>query len=159
MSPAPADPQPSVRGGGGILTRPGAGGGTEIMLVHRPKYDDWSLPKGKAKKGESLRDTAVREVTEETGVVPRVITALGATRYIDHRSRPKTVWYWLMEPTDETGHLEPDVDVAVWMDLEQAITTLSYSHDMHFVVGVAGRLAASVGAERETREADLELVS
>ena len=69
-----------------------------VAVVHRPKYDDWSLPKGKLDPGEAWEAAALREVLEETGIACRLGPELGAARYLDRHGRPKTVRYWAMEP-------------------------------------------------------------
>src|SRR5205823_11775473 len=91
-----------VRAAGGLVVR-NAGGEPQVLLVHRPKYDDWSLPKGKADPGETDEETAAREVEEETGLRCRLGVELPAVEYHDRYGRPKRVRYWLMEPEDATG--------------------------------------------------------
>ena len=71
---------------------------SEIVLVHRPKYDDWSLPKGKLDPGEGFEEAALREVEEETGLRSSLGRELGETRYNDRKGRSKLVRYWLMTP-------------------------------------------------------------
>ena len=71
--------------------------GIEILVVHRPRYDDWSLPKGKLDPGETELECAVREVEEETGFVGAVGDELSTVAYVDHKNRPKTVRYWMLE--------------------------------------------------------------
>src|SRR4029078_5504381 len=75
-----------------------ADGVREVLLVHRPKYNDWSLPKGKAHSVELREQSALREVEEETGLRCRLGTEVGKTRYRDSQGRSKVVRYWLMEP-------------------------------------------------------------
>jgi len=82
-----------VRAAGGVVIRDGA-----VVLVHRPKYDDWTFPKGKAEEGESDEDCALREVHEETGLRCALAEELGATEYVDGSGRPKRVRWWRMEP-------------------------------------------------------------
>src|SRR5215469_10943083 len=66
----------------------------KVVLVHRPKYDDWSFPKGKCDEGESDEECALREVEEETGLRCELLDEIGKTSYIDSKGRPKTVRYW-----------------------------------------------------------------
>jgi 8-oxo-dGTP diphosphatase len=69
-----------VRAAGGLLLRPGSGGALEVALVHRPKYDDWSFPKGKLVAGETFEEAALREVEEETGYRARLDREIPGTR-------------------------------------------------------------------------------
>src|SRR5689334_12905132 len=84
-----------VRAAGGLVVRDGVDGAT-IAVVHRPRYDDWTFPKGKCDPGESFEATARREVAEETGLDCELGPEIGATRYVDNRGRSKLVRYWLM---------------------------------------------------------------
>ena len=93
----------TVRAAGGIVVRHRDDGVVEILLVHRPAYDDWSFPKGKCEDGESEEEAAVREVEEETGLRCILAGELATTRYRDGRGRPKTVRYWLMTPLAGTS--------------------------------------------------------
>jgi 8-oxo-dGTP pyrophosphatase MutT (NUDIX family) len=118
----------TVRAAGGVVTRAGEHG-PEVLLVHRPRYDDWSLPKGKADPGEAPTDTAWREVLEETGYACRVGPAILEVGYRDHRDRPKTVQYYAMHV--ERGAFVPndEVDAVSWCSFEDADLRLSYPHD------------------------------
>jgi 8-oxo-dGTP diphosphatase len=107
---------------------------TQILIVHRPKYDDWSFPKGKADLGESIEETALREVREETGIDTRIIDQLPAVRYIYEGServpRHKVVYYFLMEPSSGSIVVnEYEIDRAEWVDPWQALDRLTYDHD------------------------------
>jgi 8-oxo-dGTP diphosphatase len=82
-----------VRAGGGIVWRRGAGGRIEIVLVHRPAYDDWSFPKGKLHPGETEAQAALREVQEEIGLRCRLGREVGTSAYRDPKRRPNTVRY------------------------------------------------------------------
>jgi 8-oxo-dGTP diphosphatase len=87
-------PEPAsaaVRAAGGAIWRRSPAGDLEVVLVHRPQYDDWSLPKGKVDPGESDEQAAAREIQEETGIVPRLGPELPSTRYRDRFGRPKLV--------------------------------------------------------------------
>ena len=87
---------PVVRAAGGVVVR-GTGAATEVLLVHRPAYDDWTFPKGKGEPGESDEECAVREVEEETGLLCTLGRELASTEYVDGKGRPKSVRYWVME--------------------------------------------------------------
>jgi 8-oxo-dGTP pyrophosphatase MutT (NUDIX family) len=128
-----------IRAAGGVVLRTGdgtgAGGGREVLLVHRPKYDDWSLPKGKADGREKPDRTALREVEEETGLRCRLGPEVGKTRYRDSQGRAKVVRYWLMEPESDAHAAASDfvpnreVDAVRWCSFDDARALLSYDHD------------------------------
>jgi 8-oxo-dGTP pyrophosphatase MutT (NUDIX family) len=123
----------TVRAAGGIVLRCTPGGDWQVLLIHRPRYDDWSLPKGKADAGESDEETALREVEEETGLRCTLGAPAGRTRYRDSKGRDKVVHYWLMEPASDTADLEfvanDEVDAVQWCSVAEATERLSYSHD------------------------------
>ena len=83
-----------------MVWRPAPGGAPELVVIHRPRYDDWSLPKGKLDPGESFEDAALREVEEEIGVRCRLGAELPPVAYRDNKGRAKVVRYWLMEAVD-----------------------------------------------------------
>ncbi|MEW6476140.1 MAG: NUDIX hydrolase [Actinomycetota bacterium] len=119
-----------VRAAGGLVWRRDGEGPIRILVVHRPRYDDWSLPKGKADPGESDADCALREVREETGLVCRLGPELPSTSYRDNKGRPKTVRYWAMEPVGEGGFTpNAEIDEIRWLPAAEAVKLLSYDHD------------------------------
>jgi 8-oxo-dGTP diphosphatase len=100
------------------------------MLVHRPKYDDWTFPKGKVEKGESSEDAALREVVEESGWRCELGPELQSTRYKDGEGREKVVRWWEMWAR-ERGPWEPgdEVDDVVWVPLSEVDGFLTYDSD------------------------------
>jgi 8-oxo-dGTP diphosphatase len=100
-----------------------------VLLVHRPKYNDWTFPKGKAELGESDEACAVREVEEETGLRCELGIELPSTHYTDSRGRPKRVRWWRMEPV--AGEFTPtgEVDEIRWLTSQEAAALLSYGRD------------------------------
>jgi 8-oxo-dGTP diphosphatase len=123
-----------VRAAGGVVTRPGAGGGVEILVVHRPRYDDWSLPKGKLDAGERDEDAALREVEEETGCRCRLHAELPTRTYTDRHGRPKQVRYWHMT-VEAAAPFTPnhEVDELRWIRPDEAATLLTYDGDREVV--------------------------
>ncbi|HZB50074.1 MAG TPA: NUDIX hydrolase [Mycobacteriales bacterium] len=119
---------PVIRAAGGVLWRH-AEGGLEIAVVHRQRYDDWSMPKGKLADGEHPLHAAVREVVEETGVQPAVGRRLPIQEYTIGPDR-KTVDYWAMAAPDGAEFRANDeVDSLRWMRPGEAATWLSYDRD------------------------------
>jgi 8-oxo-dGTP pyrophosphatase MutT (NUDIX family) len=132
------DPEEAeVKAAGGVVWRRGDRG-IEVVLVHRPRYDDWAFPKGKLDKGESWEDGALREVEEETGMRCRLGHELPHTSYRDPKDRVKVVRYWMMEPLD--GEFEPsdEVDELRWLPPAEADKLLSYEHDRVLLREVSG---------------------
>jgi 8-oxo-dGTP diphosphatase len=101
----------------------------EIVLVHRPAYDDWSFPKGKLERGESEPSAALREVEEETGLRCRLMREVGVTAYRDSRGRSKTVRYWEMAPVGGVLAAANEIDEVHWVALGDASKELSYARD------------------------------
>jgi 8-oxo-dGTP diphosphatase len=126
-----------IEAAGGVVVRERDDGGREVAVVHRPKYDDWSLPKGKLNEGENWRDAALREVAEETGLRCETLTELGSSRYLDRKGRRKQVRWWLMRPLDGRFHPNDEVDELRWVPLERAADVLDYDQDRELVASVA----------------------
>ena len=113
-----------VRAAGGVVVRDGL-----VALVHRPRYDDWTLPKGKLDNGESFEEAALREVDEETGLHARLVRELPSVNY-EVRGRPKVVRYWLMEVESDEGFVANDeVDEVRWLEPAEALALLTYDRD------------------------------
>ncbi len=117
-----------IRAAGGAVLQDGA-----LVLVHRPEYDDWTLPKGKAHAGESDEECAIREVEEETGLWCTLGDELPSSRYIDGRGRPKIVRYWVMTPVGGALRAANEIDEARWVPLEHVAAVLSYERDRQIV--------------------------
>src|SRR5918995_2502743 len=126
-----------VRAAGGILRRV-MDGEVQTVLVHRPRYDDWSFPKGKVEDGETLPEAAVREVREETGVDARIGGELPSSSYRDGQGRFKVVSYWFMDPVAGSD-LRPtgEVDEARWLPLPDARAALTQERDRELLDVVA----------------------
>ena len=120
-----------IRAAGGVVMRDG-----RIAVVHRPKYDDWSLPKGKLDPGETWEEAAVREVEEEIGVRGRLGRELESVSYT-HKGRPKVVRWWLMTVDEENEFVaDEEVDELRWLTPDEARSLLSYEHDRALVDSV-----------------------
>ena len=120
-----------VRAAGGVVWRSGADG-LEVLLIHRPRYDDWSFPKGKAKDdAESDEETAVREVEEEVGLRLELGPELAGTTYRDSKGRRKVVRYWAMELSSGKEPMAGDgVDQVAWVSVEEAPRRLTWDRDL-----------------------------
>jgi 8-oxo-dGTP diphosphatase len=127
----------AVRAAGGVVVRD-RDDTAEVVLVHRPKYDDWTLPKGKLEDGESDEECALREVEEETGLACELVAELESASYLDASGRPKFVRYWLMRPL--SGGLGPtrEVDDARWFTVADAERQLSYLRDVRVLNSARG---------------------
>ena len=125
--------EPEIRAAGGVLLRRDRDGETRVAVIHRPKYMDWSLPKGKLEEGEGWREAALREVEEETGYRCEAGRELPSVSYLDRKRRRKLVRYWLMEPVD--GGFDPhgEVDELRWLTPHEAGELLTYPHDKELV--------------------------
>ncbi len=123
--------EPEVHAAGCVVWRRGPTG-VEVLVVHRPRYDDWSLPKGKREPGETDEECARRELFEETGLTGELGPEVGQVHYTDHRGRAKQVRYWSVHV--ETAAFVPndEVDDVRWLSPDAAATLLTYEHDRRF---------------------------
>jgi 8-oxo-dGTP diphosphatase len=124
--------EPEVTAAGGLIIRNGDAT-SEICVVHRPRYDDWSLPKGKLEPGEGWEEAALREVEEETGFRCRLDRELAPARYRDRKGREKLVRFWLMEPVAGEFEAGDEVDELRWLTPGEALALLDYEHDRELV--------------------------
>jgi 8-oxo-dGTP diphosphatase len=134
-----------IKAAGGVAWRPGPEGEPEILLVHRRKYDDWSLPKGKTEPGEPLPVTAVREVLEEGGARIALGRRLVSVRY-NVGGRPKRVHYWAARvlSVDERAVPNSEVDEVVWLPAARAVDKVSYVHDHGVLADFAAKPVETV---------------
>ena len=128
----PVDPKAAeVRAAGGVVYRRTGAGGGEVALVYRPRYHDWSLPKGKLDEGEKWKRAALREVEEEVGAEVELGPELEPIGYRDNKGREKVVRYWLMEALrvgDQTADPE-EVDEVRWCSAREAFELMTYERD------------------------------
>jgi 8-oxo-dGTP pyrophosphatase MutT (NUDIX family)/phosphohistidine phosphatase SixA len=122
-------PGKDVLAAGAVVFRPGK----RVLLVHRPRYDDWSFPKGKLDPGEHVAAAAVREVAEETGLHVRLGVRLEGQRYPVADGRTKSVSYWTgrVVGDDDVSRYRPnaEIDEVRWVPYDEALGLLSYDHD------------------------------
>jgi 8-oxo-dGTP diphosphatase len=125
-----------VRAAGGVVVDQEG----RIALIHRPRYEDWSLPKGKLTGDEDYIDAAVREVQEETSLVCRPIAELSSHEYVDRKGRPKVVRWWRMEIVERPPfRVNDEVDELRWATPDEAEVMLTYEHDRELVREAVGR--------------------
>jgi 8-oxo-dGTP diphosphatase len=135
---APPDRPEAVRAAGGIVWRE-VGDEIEVLLVHRPAYDDWTFPKGKAAAGESNEACALREVEEETGLTCALEGELGETSYVDPKGRHKLVRWYSMRPLGGAFTADHEVDEIRWLPLAEAAAALTYPRDRELLAAFESR--------------------
>jgi len=121
-------PKKLIMAAGGILERDG-----QILLVQRPRYEDWSLPKGKLDRGETPLQAAIREVREETGYRVKTMGFAGAFGY-EVKGVPKVVLYWMMKPLKQGPILDPnEVSEMRWVPVRTAMRLMTYEMERDLV--------------------------
>lgn len=143
---------PRIRAAGGVLWSM-ADGERQFAVVHRPRYDDWSLPKGKSKSGEHPVRTAFREVIEETGVTPIVGQRLPGQRY-QVPEGDKYVDWWAMQAADGKFAPGDEVDELCWLPTEPALNRLTYERDRALLRGIDEMPTATVLLIRHAKAGD-----
>ena len=130
---------------GALPWRIGTKGAVEVLLIHRPRHGDWSIPKGKAEPGETGRECAAREVREETGFECRLGAELPPIRYEDSKNRIKTIRYWAAAA--ESGHFtaNEEVDAIRWLSLPAALRTVTEPRDRPPIVALGTQLQLKLG--------------
>lgn len=123
-----------IRAAGALLWRESLDRKVEIALIHRPRYDDWSLPKGKIESGESAIQCAYREVLEETGIIGSFTRSLGSVEYLEN-GEPKRVLFWAAQCSPEQNHFIPndEVDQISWHPIEVAIKNATHDSDRKII--------------------------
>ena len=121
-----------IQAAGGVLWKK-VGGEKKIAVVHRCKYNDWSLPKGKVDKGESWKETALREVLEETGYIAKIKKYAGSISYLLD-SKPKVVLFWHMKiKSEQKDQMNGEVDEVRWVTIEEAVELLDYPDEISII--------------------------
>jgi len=122
-------PKESIWAAGCVLARTTEAGKPQYLVVHRPRYSDWSLPKGKVDKGEAFLDAALRELEEETGIVGKRPRLVGSIGYLTKGENAKVVRWWLTEV--KKGKFQPnaEVDKIEWLSFKKATGKLTYRND------------------------------
>jgi 8-oxo-dGTP pyrophosphatase MutT (NUDIX family) len=132
-----------IEAAGGVVWRVSARRQHEVLVIHRPHRDDWSLPKGKRRRRESALDCALREVREETGLRCVAGDELPDVRYVDRRGRDRRVRYWAMQGVRGEFRPNDEVDDVRWVHLDRVGELLTYAHDLVVVSGLR-RVSANV---------------
>ncbi|CAM5455357.1 NUDIX hydrolase [Streptomyces narbonensis] len=144
--------KPPVLAAGCVLWRPSPSGhGIEIAVIFRPKWSDWSHPKGKLKRGESALPGALREVREETGMTCEPGMELATVRYVT-QGRPKEVRYWAAEATDGSFEANREVSRLLWLPPPAAQARLTRDHDKELVDMLLTVLRAGQPSRGTTKE-------
>ena len=148
----------SIRAGGGVVHRTNGKAG-EYLLVHRPRYDDWTLPKGKLNRREGYLEAALREVREETGVRADQPVRVGSIGYMTDQGNRKVVRWWLMG-TEDAGRFTPnnEVDEVAWLSKGKAMKRLDYEADRNVLERADGLVddatTATIYLTRHSRAGD-----
>lgn len=143
-----------VKAAGGVVFRKTPKGNVKVLLAHRPSYDDWSFPKGKADKGESPEETAIREVLEETGYHCRIVAPIGTTRHRISNGVKEVNWFAMRPLPDSPGFKEnSEIDEIEWVSRKKARDSLDYQNDRDLLAGTDLKRLTQTGTIRFLRHA------
>lgn len=143
-----------IRAAGGLVFRRTSKGNLKILVAHRPSYDDWSLPKGKADKGETPEETAVREVLEETGYHCRIVSTVGTTRHRINNGVKEVSWFAMRPLPDSPGFKKnKEIDKIQWVTRKEAREILDYENDRNLIGESDLKRLAQTGTIRFLRHA------
>lgn len=135
-----------IKAAGGLVFRENSKGKLKILVAHRPRYDDWGLPKGKADKGETPEETAIREVLEETGYHCRIVAPIGTTRYRINSGIKEVNWFAMRPLPDSPGFKKnKEVDEIRWISRKKAKQELDYENDRDLVAAPGLKRLARTG--------------
>lgn len=143
-----------IRAAGGIVFRVSPKGNLKVLLAHRPQYDDWGFPKGKADEGETPEETAVREVLEETGYSCRIVAPVGTTRYRINGGAKEVHWFAMRPLPNSPGFKKNrEVDAIKWVTRKKAKEALDYENDRLLLGGADLKKLSQTGTLRLLRHA------
>ncbi len=135
-----------IQAAGGLVFRETAKGKLKVLVAHRPRYDDWGLPKGKADRGETPEETAVREVLEETGFHCRIVAPVGVTRYRIDGGVKEVSWFAMRPLPDSPGfEKNEEVDEIRWLNRKRAKELCDYESDRQLIANAGLRSLARTG--------------
>lgn len=135
-----------IQAAGGLVFRQSPKGKLKVLVAHRPRYDDWGLPKGKADKGETSEETAIREVLEETGYHCRIVAPLGVTRYRVSNGVKAVTWFAMRPLPDSPGFKKnKEVDEIKWLTRKRAIALSDYENDRELIADADLKKLAQTG--------------
>jgi len=140
-----------VKAAGGVIVRETAQGETEVLLIHRPRRNDWTFPKGKIEPGETDEACATREVEEEAGLRCAFGPELPTTSHVDHKGRLKVVRYWVMYPIGGEAAPHNEVNAVRWGPVAQACQVLTYERDRTLLKAYQESSRFEIGSRRRER--------
>lgn len=132
----------AIQKAGGVITRKTEQGEVEVYMIHRPRYDDWSLPKGHIDEGESPQQAAEREVLEETGFMCNTKQALPLHTYNLPTGEPVEVHFFHMIVRAKSNPLDSEADMGEWLPLAIAIERMSYESEKQYVLHIATQITS-----------------